>query len=63
MSKYLRILGQGIKLSLYLGLSTFAGSLIYLQYVNYRIGSIDIDRKAMIKYYTDETKQWKVSQS
>ena len=63
MSKYVKIFAQGIKYSLYFGLATFTGSLFYLQYINYKIGNIEIDRQAMIKYYTDEKKQWKVSQS
>lgn len=51
MSKYIKFLLQGVKYSLYLGGATAATSLAYLQYINYKIGSIEIDRDALIKFY------------
>jgi hypothetical protein len=63
MSKYLKMLGAGIKYSLYLGGATLVGSLTYLQYVNYNLGSIDIDREAMVIYYTDKSNNFNFSES
>jgi hypothetical protein len=62
MSKYLRMLGQGIKYSLYLGGATLTGSALYLQYVNSQLGSIDIDREAMTKYYSEHSKEFNVNE-
>jgi hypothetical protein len=45
MNKYLKMLGQGIKFSLYLGGATLTGSALYLQYVNSQLGAIDLDRE------------------
>lgn len=63
MSKYLKILGQGVKYSLYIGGATLTGSLIYLQYISYRIGGIDLDRATIVKYYSDNSKQFRMSES
>jgi hypothetical protein len=57
------MLGQGVKVAAYLGGATLAGSLAYLQYINYKLGGIDIDREAMVKYYTDNAKHFKVSET
>lgn len=61
MSKYFKMLGAGLKYSLYLGGFTLVGSATYLQYINHQLGSIDIDREAMVKYYIDNSKQFNVS--
>ena len=53
MSKYLRVLGQGIKYSLYLGLATLSGSFLYLQYINAQLGGIDVNKEELIRFYTD----------
>lgn len=57
------MLGQGLKYSLYLGGATLTGSLLYLQYINSQVGSIEIDRTAMTKYYTDPAKQFNMTES
>lgn len=54
---------QGVKISLYMGGATLLGSLAYLQYINYQLGGIDIDRDAIVKYYTDNSKQFNVTES
>jgi hypothetical protein len=63
MSKYIRMIGQGIKYSLYLGGATLTASALYLQYVNSQLGGIDIDREGMMKYYSEHSKQFNMSES
>lgn len=62
MLKFLKYVGQGIKYTLYLGGVITASSLTYLQYINYKIGSIDIDREAIVKYYGGDSGQYKMSE-
>ncbi len=63
MLKYFKPILQGVKYCLYLGGVITATSLTYLQYINYKIGSIEIDKDAVIKYYGGEDSKYKMGQN
>ena len=62
MSKYFKLLLQGAKYSLYLGGATVVSSLTYLQYINLQIGSIEIDKDALVKFYGSDDNGYKMDE-
>jgi len=51
MSKYIKLGLKGLKIALYFGAFTLSSSFIYLQYINSKIGKIDIDPVITAKHY------------
>jgi hypothetical protein len=43
MTKYLKLAFNTLKFVGYLGSATLAGAFAYLQYVNYKLGPLEID--------------------
>jgi len=54
MNKYIRQGLKGLKFALYLGTFTLTGSFVYLQYINSKIGKIDIDSEITSKHYIEK---------
>lgn len=44
MSKYLKLIGTGLKYATYLTLGTAVSAFAYLQYIGSQVGPIKIDR-------------------
>ena len=56
MKRITKIIGKGLKYAAI----TFSGgltlSLGYLQFINYQVGSIEIDRQDLVKFYMEKEK-------
>ena len=61
MLKMFKYVLQGFKYSLYLTGATTATSLVYLQYINYKIGSIELDKDALVNFYSSSDNQYKMN--